>query len=145
MRLALDQPSRGLRVGWLWVFLLAVCACLSVSRAIADTPPGDANCDGAVNSADLSAVVDAIFNGGCAGADVNGDGRVTGADLPAEVKLLAASVQNSPTPTPSPTHTGTPGPSATSTRTPTITSTPSRTGTPSITGVAQEAMGISTP
>lgn len=50
--------------------------------------PGDANCDGIVNAADLAAIESAIFEGTtCAGADVNVDGAITAADPAAFVHL----------------------------------------------------------
>lgn len=58
---------------------------------------GDANCDGLVNTADLPAVVEGLFeNRSCAGVDVNGDERVTAADLVKEIPLLVPPI--SPTP-----------------------------------------------
>jgi len=50
--------------------------------------PGDANCDGRIDSADLDAVLSRIFLPGCAGADVDGDGRVGAADVVLVVELI---------------------------------------------------------
>ncbi len=53
-------------------------------------PPGDANCDGSVDEADLDGVIRRIFSPGCPAADVNGDGVVTAADLTALSETLAS-------------------------------------------------------
>jgi hypothetical protein len=50
--------------------------------------PGDANCDGVIDAADLQALTERLFSPGCEGADVNQDGAVTAADLPSLVTLL---------------------------------------------------------
>ncbi len=89
--------------------------------------PGDANCDGVVDAADLSALQETLFRGGdCAGADVNNDGRVSAADATALLPLLVGVL---PTSTVTPTVTLSP----TRTRTATRTSTPSPSVTPSVT------------
>jgi len=58
---------------------------------------GDADCNGAVNVADLPALVTKIFDPSahnqCNGADANGDELTSAADLTASVEILA-----SPTP-----------------------------------------------
>ncbi len=50
--------------------------------------PGDANCDGRIDDADVLGVSVAIFEPGCSAADVNGDGVVTAADIIALLRLL---------------------------------------------------------
>jgi len=63
------------------------------TATVTPTPagPGDANCDGRINAADLNALIDRLFAPGCAAADVNEDGRVTASDLVQLLKLLGAS------------------------------------------------------
>jgi len=55
--------------------------------------PGDANCDGSINSADEAALVNRLFSGGCPGADVDGDGQVRVNDLLALLQSLAGGGQ----------------------------------------------------
>jgi len=55
--------------------------------------PGDADCNGVVEPADLPALMAAIFADGCAGADVNADGAFSAADLPALLPLLPETAQ----------------------------------------------------
>jgi hypothetical protein len=43
--------------------------------------PGDANCDGRIDAADIDGVIGRLFTDGCGGADVDGDGVVSVADL----------------------------------------------------------------
>ncbi len=52
--------------------------------------PGDANCDGRIDDADVLGVIHASFDPTCPTADVNGDGAVNAADLIAIVRLLGA-------------------------------------------------------
>ncbi len=52
--------------------------------------PGDANCDGRIDAADLAGVARRIFAPGCPAADVNGDGAVSAADTIALIQLLQA-------------------------------------------------------
>src|SRR3990172_5041575 len=117
------------------LLVLFILTAVGWARASAAAVPGDADCSGTLNSADLGAVVDAIFEtSACAGADVNGDQTLSAADLVAEIYLLgtpapspSSSVSPSPTPTPvsTPTASFSPVPSSTLTR----TSTPSQTAT----------------
>jgi len=54
---------------------------------------GDANCDGAVNTDDLTALIATVFDGAqsdCPTADVNADGVVDGADIVAWMQILGA-------------------------------------------------------
>ena len=63
---------------------MVLCGFAYVTGAGAEMLPGDANCDGRLDAADLAAVVHAVFVGSpCPGADVNGDGQITAADIPA--------------------------------------------------------------
>ncbi len=50
--------------------------------------PGDANCDGRIDSADVSELVWQMFRPYCAGADVNGDGMMSAADIILLMELL---------------------------------------------------------
>ncbi len=63
------------------------------TATITRTPlgPGDANCDGVIDEADIDGVVRRIFEPGCSAADVDGDGRVTVVDLLLIVKMVAGS------------------------------------------------------
>jgi hypothetical protein len=120
---------------------------LIVTGAGAQTAvPGDADCNGLRNAADVTAAADALFEGsGCAGADANEDGRRTVADVTRVVALLIAplaptstpgpptatpTATSSPTISPTPTRTGSPTRTGTPTRTGSPTRTPTRTGTP---------------
>lgn len=51
--------------------------------------PGDANCDGRIDDADVLGVIRAVFVPTCSAADVNGDGVFTAADIVAMLQLLA--------------------------------------------------------
>jgi hypothetical protein len=85
---------------------LTLVALLATSFARAAIPPGDADCNGALEAADTTAVAEAVFEGStCAAADANGDARLTAADLPAEVHLLAMPVTATPVATATPVHT----------------------------------------
>jgi hypothetical protein len=67
--------------------LLLGLACGSASAQ----SPGDVNCDGAVNSDDLSVLVAAVYDASqdvCGRADVNEDGTVDGADIVALMHIL---------------------------------------------------------
>ena len=117
--------------------VLAILAGIVPGVAVAALP-GDADCNGVRDAADVAALVAAIMNGStCPDADVNGDGQINAADLPAEVGLLVG-VAGTPTMTPTqtgavPTGTptlGTPG-AGTPTATPTSVGTGSVTATPS--------------
>lgn len=57
---------------------------------ITTTPagPGDANCDGRIDDADVLGVFRAVFVPDCTAADVNGDGIVNAADVTAMLLLL---------------------------------------------------------
>jgi hypothetical protein len=72
--------------------LSASCAViLLLGRVAGAAPSGDANCDGAVNEADLSAVVSTLFGdapSACQAGDVNDDGEVSGADAVALARLM---------------------------------------------------------
>ncbi len=50
--------------------------------------PGDANCDGRIDDADVLGVLRRLYSQGCSAADVNGDGVVTAADVIAMLLLL---------------------------------------------------------
>ncbi len=50
--------------------------------------PGDANCDGRIDSADIDGLVLRMFGPGCPAADVNGDGVVNAADMVGLIQLL---------------------------------------------------------
>ena len=52
---------------------------------------GDADCNGVVGTADVGAVVAALFEPDCVGADANGDTVVTAADVSALNATLGAS------------------------------------------------------
>ena len=56
--------------------------------------PGDVNCDGAVNVADVSAIITAMASGSAddtpATADVNGDGKVDVADIGSVIRIMSA-------------------------------------------------------
>jgi len=71
--------------------------------------PGDANCDGTRDRADLDALVTAVFigPGDCPDADANGDGIVNAADVPALVRVIDVVLTPTPTPTPTATSTAT--------------------------------------
>lgn len=52
---------------------------------------GDANCDGRIDAADVTAVIALIpfiDSGDCGGADANDDDRVDAADIDATIRLL---------------------------------------------------------
>jgi len=51
--------------------------------------PGDANCDGFINQADVDGVITRIFVPGCSAADVNNDGRVNAVDLLLIIQMVA--------------------------------------------------------
>lgn len=59
---------------------------------ITPTPagPGDANCDGRINRADVSGVIRQIFDRTCSAADVDQDGRVTVSDLLMIMQLVTS-------------------------------------------------------
>ena len=59
-----------------------------VALHITPLGPGDANCDGEINNADVDALIGRLFAPGCSGADVNVDGVVSAADLPLMLQLL---------------------------------------------------------
>ncbi len=86
------------------LFALVASALLwQPSACLAGTLPGDADCDGDLDGDDVSAVVAAIFDEtSCPGADANGDGRVTAADLTAVIRSFG-NVAPTPTPTRTPT------------------------------------------
>lgn len=50
--------------------------------------PGDANCDGRVDDADVAEMVWQMFRPYCDGADVNGDGKMSAADIILLMELL---------------------------------------------------------
>ncbi len=50
--------------------------------------PGDANCDGYVDEADVSAIVFQMFQPWCEGADVNSDGMMSAADIVLLMEML---------------------------------------------------------
>src|SRR5574337_1469432 len=116
--------SRAVRVrfvagGFAAVLLVAV-------PAYASDVPGDVDCNGDADSADLAALVSGLFDGTtCAGADVNGDGRITAADLVAEVVIITS--PPGPTATTSPTETLTPTMTAVAGGSPSATRTASHT------------------
>jgi hypothetical protein len=58
---------------------------------ITPTPfgPGDANCDGTINQADIDGVIANLFDRQCSTADVDGDDRVAANDLTLVVRLVA--------------------------------------------------------
>jgi hypothetical protein len=58
---------------------------------ITPTPfgPGDANCDGVINEADIDGVVSNIFDLQCSTADVDGDGQVAANDISLVVLLVS--------------------------------------------------------
>lgn len=51
--------------------------------------PGDANCDGRIDSADIDAVIHNVFRFQCSAADVDGDQRVTAADVLLVIELVS--------------------------------------------------------
>lgn len=112
-----------------------------LSTGLAAQGPGDANCDGVRDEADLYPLAVALFRDTpCAAAETNGDQRLTAADLVALVDLLLPPAHSgSPTETRTPTETITPTATATGTATdtPTITSTPTSTPTPTPTPTLQ--------
>lgn len=59
---------------------------------ITPTPagPGDANCDGRINRADIDGVIRQIFDRTCSAADVDLDGRVTISDLLVILQLVTS-------------------------------------------------------
>lgn len=63
------------------------------TATVTPTPagPGDANCDGHIDVADVNALIDRLFEPGCAAADVNQDGHVSASDLVQLFKLLGVS------------------------------------------------------
>ncbi|GIW42578.1 MAG: hypothetical protein KatS3mg076_3155 [Candidatus Binatia bacterium] len=74
--------------------------------------PGDVNCDGVVDSADVDLLIVLLFCDpcpACPNQDVNGDGLVSAADIVALLRLLAEGTPT-PTETPVPTETPTPTP-----------------------------------
>src|ERR1700690_1579214 len=88
-----------------WIVAVVACAQIGALAAAADMLPGDADCNGVVDRADITAIASAIFvPTSCVGTDANGDKRTTAADLVAGVKILAS---------PSATPTVTQSPSAT--------------------------------
>lgn len=96
---------------------LGLALVLSPLRASAQVEPGDANCDQAVDSRDVEALLPSLFGGsGCAGADANGDLFVNAADALALIELLARA-EATPTATEFPTETPTPQPPPTPTET----------------------------
>ncbi len=135
----------------------AVGLALIVSQLVAQsTTPlrGDANCDGEVNVADVTAVVATIFGDGtgtCPGVDVNGDGAITISDVTAVIIVINAppptdtptSTATLPPGTPrTPTRTGTATRTLTVTRTPTITRAPTLTRTPTTTRTATRTQTV---
>ena len=129
--------------------LLAVMVLNVAQGSRAAASQGDADCNGVVDGADLSAITAAIFNGAnhCPEADVNNDGRVSAADYGAEMELLEVPL---PTVTPtvadaSPSPTRTRGATATRTRTATHSPPPSPTTTHGMTPSAPPASGTPTP
>jgi len=110
--------------------VLAVFLCTLARVPVAAALPGDADCNGVRDAADVRALIAAIMNGSsCSGADVNGDKRINAADLPAELGLLGGS---SGTPTATRTATPTQPPAGgTGTATPSLTATESGTPTTS--------------
>jgi hypothetical protein len=112
------------------LFLMALVAHPGVG--VAQTVVGDANCDGATNSADVGALAGAVFvgNSDCSTADVNGDGRLTAPDF---VALSRALVNPTPTATTTSVATATAtmaiSPAATATNTAIVPSSPTATRT----------------
>lgn len=51
--------------------------------------PGDANCDGMINEADIDGVISNLFDPRCSAADVDRDGRVAANDVLLVVQLVA--------------------------------------------------------
>lgn len=69
--------------------------CLTVTEPAAALR-GDADCNGAITAADLSAAITALFEPGpCADADVNGDGAKRASDVTAELQRLYGPSQES--------------------------------------------------
>jgi hypothetical protein len=68
-----------------------VTATITRTPTITPTPlgPGDANCDGRIDAADVGGVVTNIFDPACAGADANRDQRVSAADISRVIELVA--------------------------------------------------------
>ena len=64
-----------------------------VEDLMPDHQPGDVNCDGEVNIADVNAVINIILKGNSptADADVNGDGEINIADINAVIDIILAS------------------------------------------------------
>lgn len=101
------------RDGAVSLALIALLWAAAAPVAAADGIPGDANCDGVVDSVDMEALVLEFFRPPtCSGADVNGDGVVNGADVLALTVLLSEPEEPTPTATlePTPTATSAPGP-----------------------------------
>jgi hypothetical protein len=63
---------------------------ISGTPTITPTPfgPGDANCDGVINEADIEGVISNLFDRQCSTADVDGDGRVAANDVSLVVQLV---------------------------------------------------------
>lgn len=119
------------------------CALWVVTTVAHAQDAGDANCDGAVDAADIVAVEAALFEAGaCAAADANADGILSAADLSAALPLVVRTVvptptataeMSTPTATPSITASLPTTPTATVTSTPTTTLTATVTPTPTAT------------
>src|ERR1043166_5412466 len=112
-----------------WIATAVLLLCVRATRA--NAIPGDADCNGTLNSDDVAATAAALFiPGGCAGTDANSDGATTAADVVAVLRWL-----QTPMPTRTATATGSQSPIKTNTpsQTPSITRTPTRTGSPTVT------------
>jgi len=77
---------------------LATCAIITVSARTATAAAGDVNCDGSVDTSDLSSLLPDLFGDALSacGADVNTDGHIGSADVPFLIQILNQPVQSGP-------------------------------------------------
>jgi hypothetical protein len=75
------------------LLIAAMLLCLSLARPV-PAVQGDADCNGKIAAADVSAAITTLFEGGpCVDADGNGDGTRSASDVAAELQLLSGANQ----------------------------------------------------
>src|SRR5689334_13426863 len=91
------------------IAVIAACIPLLICSTAPAQIRGDANCDGALASSDLRALIARIFAPrACGDGDPNLDGTTSASDLSAELDLLLALGGPTPTSSPIPTPTAPP-------------------------------------
>lgn len=126
--------QRGL-VSWGWTFGVSLCLLLAVVMPAAAIlgAPGDADCSGEVDDADVPVLISRLFGSGgvCPYADANVDDRVSVPDITRLLDILVGGRTPTPTVTQTapPSLTPTEGTPATATETPSVTATSTQVAT----------------